>query len=206
MPPPPVRLLRAATFAVVCVSLTLLAHVMAAREPVPPWAAGAGFVAVFGVVAVLAGHERSLATIFGGLLGGQFGLHVWFAAAQAPMVDHMAHEHAAMPSAAAPVAAVSAEATQSGLGMIVAHVAAAAVSAWWLWQGERAAWSLARWITALAAWPVRKLLELLAVPLVGRPIWIRPSGESVPRPSCAVLRYTVVLRGPPPCSQVSTGA
>jgi hypothetical protein len=200
MPPPPLRLLRAAIFAVVCVSLTLLAHVTAARAPVPPWAAVVGFGAVLGVAAVLAGHERSLVTIFGGLLGGQFALHVWFAAVQPPAGTHLSHAHAAAP-------AMPSDPVSSGLGMTLAHVAAAAVSAWWLWRGERAAWSLARWVAALAARPRRRLLVfLLSVAPTARPVRVRPVVEPVRRQSCAVLRHTVVLRGPPSRSQVSSGA
>jgi hypothetical protein len=203
MPQPPFRLLRAAIFAAVCVSLTLLAHVTAAREPVPPWAVAAGCVAVFGVVAVLAGHERSLATIFGGLGGGQFALHVWFAAVQPSAIEQVGHGHTAVVS----VPAASAGAVPSGLGMTLAHVAAAAVSAWWLWRGERAAWWLARWIVALATRPLRPALKLLtAAPAAVPPARIRPHAESAARPPCAVLRYTVVLRGPPSRSQVFSGA
>jgi hypothetical protein len=202
MAPPPLRLLRAAIFAVVCVSLTLLAHVTAARAPVPAWAAVVGFGAVLGVAAALAGHERSLATIFGGLVGGQFALHVWFAAVQPPATAHLNHAHAA----AAP--AVPGDPASSTLGMTLAHVAAAAVSAWWLWRGERAAWSLARWVAALAARPLRRLAVLLlsAAPHA-RPVRVARTGATpVRRPSCALLRHTVVLRGPPSSSQASSEA
>jgi hypothetical protein len=207
MPPPPLRLVRAATFAVVCVSLTLLAHVMAAREPVPRWTVVAGFAAVFGVAAVLAEHERSLATILVGLLGGQFGLHAWFAAVQRPaaagVVAGLGHAVHAETAAASAGAVPHASMGQSALAMMVAHVAAATVSAWWLWKGERAAWWLARWLTALAGWRARSLLGLpaLMAPAV-QPARIRPGGGPTPRPSCAVLRHTVVLRGPPPLSPV----
>jgi hypothetical protein len=192
MPRPPMRLARATMFAAVCVTLTLLAHVSASREPVPAWAVGVAAVAVVAVAAMLAGHERSLATILGALLGGQFCLHVMFAAVQ-PDAVHLEHADAAASTALSAQVGMG----QSGAGMILAHVATAAVSAWWLRRGEQAAWSLARHLAALAVFPLRRILALFGVRPVCGPVRIRPHERRVPRPECAVLRHTVVLRGPP---------
>ena len=150
---------------------------------------------VLGVAAVLAGHERSLATILGGLLSGQFALHVLFSAAQPDAVAHPAHGGAAV--GLTPVA-------QSGAGMTLAHLAAAAASAWWLWRGERAVWSLARWVAALAAWSIRwAFASLGAVPATG-PMRIRAGTVTAPRPARAALRHSVVLRAPPCRTPVSS--
>jgi hypothetical protein len=201
-PQPPLRLVRAAVFSAVCGSLTLIAHVTASRMPVPAWAVMAGFAIALGVAAMLAGHERSLATILGGLLGGQFALHVLFTAAQPHAVVPMAHGQEAMLGQTAMLAEPIAE---NGTGMTLAHLAAAAVSAWWLWRGERSAWSLARRATALAVRSIRRLFALLGggVPAAPR---VQPYVARIPRPICAALRYSVVLRGPPCRSQVSSGA
>jgi hypothetical protein len=185
---PPLRLVRAAVFSAVCGSLTLLAHVNSSHPPVSPWSVVAGFGLVLGVAIVLAGHERSLVTILGGLLGGQFVLHVLFAAAQPHAVTHL--DHGGAMASMTPVA-------QHGVDMMLAHLVAAVVSAWWLWRGERAAWSLARWVAALAAWSIRRVFASLGTVPVTGPMWIRASAVRVPRPACAVLRHSVVLRAPP---------
>ncbi|HEX2317339.1 MAG TPA: hypothetical protein VHJ17_26580 [Thermomonospora sp.] len=179
--PPPHRLLRASVFAAVCVTLSMAGHAVAARDAVPWAAVGAGGLGVLGVAWVLAGHERSALTILGGLLGGQFGLHVLFAAAQAGPVthaEHVAHQDAVVPG---------------GPGMTLAHVAAAAVSAWWLWRGERLAWTLARRFAALSRVCAVVLLEVPPAPVRRRV----PLTAAVPRPVPAPLRHSVGLRGPP---------
>src|SRR3954466_14017175 len=79
-PFPPLRLVRASAFAAVCVAPSCLGHLTASGEPMAPWAVGVGFLAVLGVADLLPGHERSLRTISGGLVGGQFALHALFIA------------------------------------------------------------------------------------------------------------------------------
>ncbi|MCX5387645.1 hypothetical protein [Streptomyces sp. NBC_00083] len=76
------RLLRAAVFAAVCVVLSAMGHVMAACATVPWWTLLAGFLGVLAVVAPLAGRERSLPSIAGGLAVGQLGLHALFGIGQ----------------------------------------------------------------------------------------------------------------------------
>ncbi|MGW5413258.1 hypothetical protein [Actinomadura geliboluensis] len=93
-PQPLFRAARAVVFATVCVALAVLGHVLAGGAAVPLWAGTAGFGAVVGVTLMLAGHERSLGTILGGLLGGQFALHTLFTAAAA--ADPAAHPVPAM--------------------------------------------------------------------------------------------------------------
>lgn len=187
-PHPPLRLVRAAVFSAVCGSLTLFAHASSSHTPVPPWAMAAGFGMVLGMATVLAGHERSLATILGGLLSGQFVLHVLFNAAQPHAVAHPAHGGTTVDLT--PVA-------QNGTGMTLAHLAAAALSAWWLWHGERAVWSLARRVAALAAWSIRRVFAFLgAMPVTG-PMRILAGTVTAPRPARAALRHSVVLRAPP---------
>ncbi|SEG89030.1 hypothetical protein SAMN04489712_1234 [Thermomonospora echinospora] len=178
----PCRLLRASAFAAVCVSLTMAGHAAASREAVPWAAAGVGGLGVLGVAWLLAGHERSVCTILGGLLGGQFGLHVLFAAVQAGPSAHAGHT-ADVPGL-----------VPAGPGMTLAHVAAAAVSAWWLWRGERLAWSLARRLAAFSLACVFVLLEV--APALARPAARPRSGPPVPAMS-ALLRHSVGLRGPP---------
>jgi len=214
-PHPWFRTARAVVFATVCVTLAVLGHVLAGGDAVPGWAGMTGFGAVLGVTLMLAGHERSLATILGGLLGGQFALHALFTQA-APATHHtpamahhspaMAHHspamHGAMSSGADALAAPAAHGAADGLVMTLAHCVAALVAAWWLRRGERAAWTMARRVAAAADRPVRLLLALLTVEkaVPPRPVPVAPApvaGTAVGR----VLRHQVVRRGPPPRSR-----
>lgn len=76
------RLLRAAVFSAVCVMLSAIGHAWASGAGIPPWALLAGWVGVLGVVAPLAGRERSLPGIAATLLGGELGLHLLFSLGQ----------------------------------------------------------------------------------------------------------------------------
>ncbi|GAA1818060.1 hypothetical protein [Actinomadura chokoriensis] len=203
------RTARAIVFATACVALAVLGHVLAGGAAVPVWAGLSGFGAVLGVTLMLAGHERSLATILGGLLGGQFALHTLFTAA-APhpplpmpaMADHAGGAHAsgmhAAMAAGADTMAASAPHDPNGLVMTLAHCVAALVAAWWLRRGERAAWAMARRVAAAADRPVRLLLGLLAVEPAAspRPAPVLPVAD-VAAALGRVLRHQVVERGPP---------
>ncbi|MQY05677.1 hypothetical protein [Actinomadura macrotermitis] len=181
-PPAPLsRACRAVVFATVCVVLATLGHALVSPDAVPPWAVLTGFGGTLAVAAALSGHERSLATILGGLLGGQFALHSLYTSASAPP-GLLEHHPAAMPAAH----------HSSSTAMTLAHVAAAVLSAWWLRRGERAAWALAR---RLAARPLRLLLSV--EPPAPAPRIPSVPVASSPRPRWRALRHQVVRRGPP---------
>jgi hypothetical protein len=181
MPTHPVyRAARSVVFATVCVGLAITGHVMASGAEVPPAAAGGGLALMAGAGFALTGTERSLATIFGGLLGGQFMLHALFSAAQHG--QHLGHG-GGMPAA------------EGGGAMTLAHVAAAVVSAWWLRRGERAVWSLARRVAAAVIRPVLALLSVPPAPASTRRVRTGPVAPARRRP--AYLRHVVVRRGPP---------
>ncbi|GAA2383564.1 hypothetical protein GCM10010420_02030 [Streptomyces glaucosporus] len=76
------RLLRAAVFAAVCVTLSAAGHVFAAGQGLPLWTVGAGFAAVLAVAAPLAGRERSWPGIAALLALGQIALHSLFSSGQ----------------------------------------------------------------------------------------------------------------------------
>lgn len=213
------RTARAVVFATACVALAVLGHVLAGGAAVPLWAGAAGFGAVLGVTLMLAGHERSLATILGGLLGGQFALHTLFTAAAphpAPAIPvnpampamaehapamHTPAMHAAM-SAGADVITAPAPHDTNGLVMTLAHCVAGLVAAWWLRRGERAAWAMARRVAAAADRPVRLLLALLAIEPAASPRPVRVAAAAAMVPAIGrVLRHQVVERAPPPRSR-----
>ncbi|MFG2127066.1 hypothetical protein ACGFNV_04590 [Streptomyces sp. NPDC048751] len=181
----PVRGLRAAVFAALCVLLAAGGHVLATGVAPPVWAQAAGFAPVFVAAALLAGRERSLAGIGGGTLAAQSGLHLAFEAARphAVMAMHgmrMAHTHAMAPHATS------------------AHIAAAVLMTWWLRWGEAAMWSLLRRAVALVP-------GLVAWWGLSSGAWSSPAAAGVAgraaderRLSCQVLlRYAVRRRGPP---------
>ncbi|SHL68120.1 hypothetical protein SAMN05216499_105278 [Actinacidiphila paucisporea] len=76
------RLLRAAVFTAVCVVLAAAGHTLASGTAVPVWSLVLGWVAVFAVVAPLAGRERTLPGIAAVLAAGQLALHTVFGAGQ----------------------------------------------------------------------------------------------------------------------------
>jgi hypothetical protein len=195
MPAGPVfRLARAVIFAVVCVTLATAGHAMASRTAVPVVAVVAGLLLLTGTAVVLAGSERSLATILGGLLCGQFVLHVLFAAAQHGQhaaygrhAQHLAYGHAVT-------------ASSGGATMVLSHAVAATVAAWWLRRGERATWRSARTLARRAAGTVlRPVAALLAgpprPPLRSRPV-IDVAPANTPT-GVVALRHVRMRRGPP---------
>jgi hypothetical protein len=76
------RLLRAAVFSAVCVTLSAAGHSLASGGGIPLWALLAGWGGVMCFAAPLAGRERSLPGITVALLGGELGLHLLFSAGQ----------------------------------------------------------------------------------------------------------------------------
>lgn len=209
-PQPGFRTARAVVFATVCVTLATTGHVLASGRAVPMWAALTGFCAVLGVTLMLAGHERSLATILGGLLGGQFALHTLFTSATEPMPQHAAAMQGAAPhgtavheaAATGPDFVMPVAHAAGGTTMTLAHTVAALVAAWWLRRGERAAWSLARRVAGASGRPIRVLLAVLAVEPAAPPARtpVVPAAAAVTAIGRA-LRHQVVRRGPPPRSR-----
>ncbi|NLU76262.1 hypothetical protein HCC61_27100 [Streptomyces sp. HNM0575] len=72
------RLVRAAVFTAVCVTLSAAGHSLTGGQHVPLWSLGLGFAVVFAVAAPLAGRERSLPGIAALLAAGQVALHTLF--------------------------------------------------------------------------------------------------------------------------------
>ncbi|GGX42471.1 hypothetical protein GCM10010341_75550 [Streptomyces noursei] len=190
---PALRILRAAVFAAVCLTLSAAGHQLAAGSAPPVRADGIGFLAVLVLGYLLSARERSLPGIGGVMLATQGGLHLAFNAAQAParrltatsmpMGMHatrmMAHPH--------PTAHVAA-----------AHTAAALLASLWLRRGEAALWSLLRraamLVPGLVAWWGAREGRLPALVHV-----VVPSGRTTgQRPlRQALLRHAVSRRGPP---------
>ncbi|MEH0515567.1 MULTISPECIES: hypothetical protein [unclassified Streptomyces] len=188
---PAVRSLRAAVFAAVCVLLAAAGHGLATGGPPPPWADGAGFLAVFAAGWLLGARERSLPGIGAATLATQAGLHVAFDAAHSRAA---ARTMPAMPMTSAQGMHLHAQATAVTPHATAAHVLAALAASWWLRRGEAALWSLLRravaFLPGLAAWwrgtpvppPVPPIRAAAPAPV--------PTRQSL-------LRHAVSRRGPP---------
>ncbi|MDJ0461434.1 hypothetical protein [Streptomyces sp. H27-C3] len=203
----PVRALRAALFAAVCVMAAAMGHSFTSgREVSVP-----GLLVAFAItagVAWAAGHrQRGLLTIGGGLLAVQGALHLIYGTAQgsgghhtgpaphAAAMDQLATDQAAMDHGAT-VAALT-QPLGSSLSMTAAHLAAALICGLWLARGEAAFFRLAYALGTLAFTPLRLLLAVVRVPGLARSRL--PRGRRAPRRHGrgAVLAHTLSRRGPP---------
>lgn len=144
----------------------------------------------------LTGRERGWAPLAGALLTGQLAAHTLFTTTSptGEAVMHINHGHHS-PGHLSP--------GHHAVGwlpvdlMLLGHLLAAVVGAAWLRRGERRAWAAAR--RAAAA------LHLTLSVLLGRPIQVPADGavllwdarEDHPTEQRAVLRNTIIVRGPP---------
>ncbi|GHB37902.1 hypothetical protein GCM10010347_04020 [Streptomyces cirratus] len=214
----PVRALRAAMFAAVCVALGAVGHSYMSGMDVPT----TGLIGSFGVIGVLAwvaaGRRRGPFAITAALLAAQGAMHLVFTASQAAAPGSTpaatpAHHH--MPGM--DMSGMSAMATDTtgmagmtgmtghghgGIGMIAAHVLAGVFCAAWLARGEAAVFRLAAALGAtalVAARPLARALVLLrtrVVPVPAPPVYWAPY-ERPRRLRGAVPAHTVIRRGPP---------
>ncbi|WP_214110711.1 MFS transporter [Acrocarpospora catenulata] len=182
----PFRLVRSAAFATVCVLLAALGHRLAGGDGPTTWGLTVAGLAVFGSAAALAGRERSPALIAGLLLAAQAGLHELF--------NHGATVKAVLGIGLTASGGHHGQGLGITIGMLLAHLTASLVTAWWLARGENALWALLRRVGAAARGLVR-LLDATA-PLVLAPV-VPVRAEQAPRPRRGQLRHTLVRRGPP---------
>ncbi|WP_030746291.1 hypothetical protein [Streptomyces sp. NRRL F-5135] len=223
----PLRALRAAAFAAVCVTVAALGHSYTSGGEIPAASLWAAF-GMTGIAAWSAGRRpRGTWSIGAGMLTVQGALHVLFSGVL-PFVppygpyggtngstpEHGPHADAFMGAGAGMGTVGGAEAVggaASGAmpvlggspgttGMVAAHLLAAVVCAWWLARGEAALLALARAAGALAFAPLRLLFTAV------RPAVAFPS----PRPGRGtvgaahhirgvVLAHALSRRGPPAC-------
>ncbi|MFJ6717365.1 hypothetical protein [Streptomyces sp. NPDC091259] len=213
----PMRALRAAMFAAVCVALGGVGHSFMSGRDIPT----SGFLSSFAVIGALAwlaaGRRRGPLAITAALLAAQGALHLAFTGSQAagrdsvtasaPMPTH--HHMAGMDMSAmgadtpgmADMAGMAGHG-HGGLGMIAAHVLAGVFCAAWLAWGEAAVFRLAATLGAaalLAARPLARALVLLRTRMAPEPapVGYRAPYEPPRRLRGAVPAHTVVRRGPP---------
>ncbi|MGW2143158.1 MFS transporter [Nonomuraea bangladeshensis] len=174
---------RSMVFAVVCVYAALGLHTLAGGSGVGPGLLAAATAGTGAGAFLLARRRRSLGTLVVAAFAAQYGMHRLFGMdATAPASSHHAHEHGGGE-------------LSTGLGMLVAHVVVAALSAWWLHRGETA---LGMFLTLLARavrgfW--RGLTARAPLPETGAARPVVPAAVAVRQPQ--VLSGAMCRRGPP---------
>lgn len=178
LPVPPHRVIRAALFAVVCVGVAAVLHGAADGCQVSWQGIGIGVPGVWLVACAGLGRERSGPTLTAGLGAMQLGLHYLFAhvcittSAAATLAVTAAPATTAtpsMPMPGMPGMGMTPHAAAPGFNaftMFCAHAIAVILCGWWLRQGERDFFALCRIVATLAATPLRRLTD--AVALLGR--------------------------------------
>ncbi len=181
------RAARAGVFTSVCLAVSAGGHAAASGHGVPLVGLAAGAALVFLSAWAGSGRERGLGAITAWMLWGQLALHLLYSVTTSSTA-HAGHD----PGSVAAGAQAMADASGSG-GMLLLHLAAAAVCAWWLRQGEAALFAYLR-LVAAALLP----LLLVVLPRVpAPPRAVRPTAPAPPRPTAPYLRHSLVLRGPP---------
>ncbi|MCQ6556072.1 hypothetical protein NPS70_23230 [Streptomyces sp. C10-9-1] len=211
------RVLRAAVFTALVVTLSAASHVLLSQAPLPVATVALLSAAVFGVAYALSGRERGYWRIAGLLIPLELaadtvfttGQHACYGAAGGPVTGSLRSVGldvlcSGVGSGLAPLAAGGGPAPAALHGspdpavpwlLLAAHIAVGAVAAAWLRRGEAALARLLRTACALAFRPL-----LLAVAAV-RP----PCPRRLPRPPARAPRaartrllvHAVGRRGPP---------
>ncbi|MEV8365876.1 hypothetical protein [Streptomyces niveus] len=206
----PMRALRAAILAAVCVTLAAVGHSSASTHELPLGVLALAFGVIAGLSWLAGGRRRGVGFIGPAVLTAQAALHVTFAAAGAHgAMTSTGHGHApadmgetgtgtgAGAGAEGAVGAVLTAVGDTSPGMLAAHLLAGAVCALWLARGEAAFFRLAETVAAFAFTPLGLLLAAprpLAVPPPVRP---RHRTRAPHRPRGTVLAHAVSRRGPP---------
>ncbi|SFC93418.1 hypothetical protein [Streptomyces aidingensis] len=202
----PSRVLRAAVFAALCVLLAATGHIHSSGAPLP-WRAPAAALPATALAAwFLTGRERGIAAVTCATVAAQTALHVVFSPAMAAGAPAGPAHHGPAGAEHSGHAAALLEHTASGhpsdarsaAGMAAAHLAAALLSGLWLAHGERAAFRLARVLTAWVVAPLR----LFRRPPCPAPPPRRPAAARDRRPRRGPALRLVTTRGPPPGTAV----
>jgi hypothetical protein len=213
---------RAAVFAAVCTLLAVAAHRVMSATDIPLAAEVFGAAAVFCFARIAAGlGERGLATIALLVGGSQVGLHLLFQAVQASAAQMSGVSGAPGPGPASVATSMPGMGDMPGMagagtgmasgpgllgtttGMTIAHVLAAAVTAWWLRRGEVALFGAVERARVVVGASWRMLAGWVAGtrPLRTAPRPVSAGSLDVRRPAVAgVLLFAVIRRGPPPAA------
>ncbi|MEU3182945.1 hypothetical protein ABZ707_01835 [Streptomyces sp. NPDC006923] len=204
----PMRALRAAVFAAVCVTLAAVGHSFTSGHEIPFGALWTAFGVTGGGAWLAGGRRRGASTIGAALLAVQGALHLIFAGTLPYGLFPRRHgPHGdgalgmrmdpAMTMGAGPGPDPAVAVLDGPVGMVAAHLLAAAVCALWLARGEAALFRLARAAGALAFIPLRLLLTGVRLPAPPGPARTGPASPAPRRAAGVVLAHTLSRRGPP---------
>lgn len=168
----PFRLLRAAVFAAVSGSVSLLLHLWSGGNAPGPLQFTAAVVLLFAAAYGVGGRQRGFLALAPLCFAAQFGLHEFF---ELGAVATAGHAHGA------------------GLSMWLVHIAAALAQASWLARGDAAFAKLLDALTLFFARAMRMLGAGLLVVIRPRRFSLR---TQTPRPVPSV-RTAISHRGPP---------
>jgi hypothetical protein len=210
VPGPLVRAVRAALFAVVCVSVSAAVHSAAGGCPMDVGSAAVGLLAITVVAYAGLGRERRGLTLTLGLGASQVGLHYLFEAMNSagtgvsPSAMPTMPPMPGMPGMPSMMAMPTPNAPHpSATAMLLAHAIAVLVCGWWLRRGERDFFALGRTAAVLAAEPLRRLLAVAALFASALPTPAAPSRKTPARrtasirPLASSLLSSLAFRGPP---------
>ncbi|MEU0526942.1 hypothetical protein [Streptomyces niveus] len=207
----PMRALRAAILAAVCVTLAAVGHSSVSAgsgHEIPLGVLTAAFAVLTALSWLAGGRRRGIGFIAPAVLTAQGALHMTFSAVGThgamPTRTH-GHPTAGMGAGAdmgesagqGPVAAVLAAAGDTSPGMLAAHLLAGAGCALWLARGEAAFFRLARTVAAFAFTPLGLLFAAPRPLPVPPPVRPRHRTRAPHRPRGRVLAHAVSRRGPP---------
>ncbi|MDA2803527.1 hypothetical protein [Nocardiopsis suaedae] len=203
--PSPLRAARAAVFTAVCVGISGAGHAVTSGHGIPAGGLLAAALPVFGLAYAGTARERGFGTVAAWLGWIQLALHTLFALAQAPGGHHGAAPTAnGLPAGSADLAAGAGSAVLTGgVPMLMAHVAATAVAAWWIRRGEAAAFALARYARALFD---RAIPQVVPDPPILPVRAVRVPDTAARALYPAPLLYSVRRRGPPVGSPTGSSA
>ncbi|CAM5569249.1 hypothetical protein [Streptomyces abikoensis] len=197
-----VRVLRAALFTALCVTLSAGSHVLLSGTGLPVTTVALTGAAVFALVYALAGGERGFGRIAALFVPLELAADALFSTGQATCYGADGH---AVPGALSalcggavggPPAAASGSGTAAWL-LLAAHLAVGLLAAAWLRLGEA---SLARLLGTLAGAALHPLLTALTVATAGprhRAVRVPARGRARRAPALPLLVHSVVRRGPP---------
>lgn len=171
---------RAAMFAVTCVLLAALGHVVMSGAGLPWWAIPMGFGWIGVTAWIVADRERGVPFIVLSTLVAQGALHLVFSLAQSMAVPHAMHTGHHMTGT-------------SSLGMLGAHLLAALLCGLWLAYGERAAFAVLRSVGRLILVPFRRPARLHITTQQPR---VGPAHSPAPYDDL-LLAHAITSRGPP---------
>lgn len=198
------RLLRAAVFAALCVTLSATSHVLLSRAPLPAAVLVPAAAGVFAVAYLLAGRERGFWQIAGLLVPVELAVDFLFTKGQDTCYGASGGPLAgSWRSVSGLVCGDSTAAVVELPGgpvspwlLLGAHTLVGLLAAWWLRRGEAASYRLLRTVTAYAAAPLRLVLAVVrAAPEFPSPA--RRDRTEAPSPAARHVQHSVVRRGPP---------